>query len=107
MELPIRRRDVLYKVAIDPTLDLRGTTHLTREGIYEPARIVLREWDAEVLLHECLHALLHEGGFRQERPGEPTVNVWAEEESLVGHLSRGLFDMGWRLTPEKQSETTA
>lgn len=53
--LPIRPVTPLYNVVVDRDLDIRGRTYL------EERKIVLRTWDEEVLLHECLHALLHEG----------------------------------------------
>lgn len=92
-DLPVRRRSTRYPIVVDPSLARRG------EVDYAERRIVLREWDEEVLLHECLHALLHEGEFLHVAGygTSPCRAVGADEETLVQHLSHGLFEMGWRL----------
>lgn len=94
--LPVRRRSARYPIVLDPLLSRRGEVDV------EGGRIVLREWDEEVLLHECLHALLHEGEFLTVAGygTSPTRVASGEEETLVQHLSHGLFEMGWRLAAD-------
>ena len=93
-DLPVRSRSVRYPVVIDPTLSRRGEV----DG--EGKRIVLREWDEEVLLHECLHALLTEGGFITHGGYAEAITriVHTDEEAMVQHVSHGLYEMGWRLS---------
>lgn len=100
--LPIRPVTPMYDVVVDRDLDMRGRTFLAER------KIVLRTWDEEVLLHECLHALLHEGqmtkvpGYGEDR----STVVHANEEDLVSHFSHGLFQLGFRWVEYEQRETT-
>jgi len=95
--IQVHRPSLRYKVKIDPTLKPRGECQHTRPGIYEPATIVLRQWDEEVFLHEILHALLREANMVMTHTDVPRVS--ADEEELVSQVSHGLYEMGWRLVP--------
>ena len=97
--LPIRPVTPKWEVVVDRDLELRGQCFL------DERKIVLRTFDDEVLLHEVLHALLHEGrmtsvpGYGDDR--RPLVN--AVEEDLVSHLSHGLYQAGFRWVEYEQT----
>lgn len=105
MKVPVRKKSPYYEVVIDRDLDLCGETRLPTPGTYEPGRIMLRQWDEEVFLHECLHAILHEGELTSRRP-EVESHVSANEEQLVAHLSHALHEMGWRFMWPHQGGTS-
>ena len=96
--LPIRPVTPRWDVVVDRDLELRG------QCFPGERKIVLRTWDEEVLLHEVLHALLHEGrmtsvpGWGDDR--RPLVS--AVEEDLVSHLSHGLHQAGFRWVEYEQ-----
>lgn len=102
LSLPVRPVTPKWEVVVDRDLPLRGQCQLNQR------KIVLRTWDEEVLLHECLHALLHEGqltsipGYGDDR----RARVSAVEEDLVSHLSHGLMQMGWRFVELEQDDGT-
>lgn len=58
-------------VTIDPDLKFAGMTYTEPYG--PPKRIVLREWDERVLLHEVLHCLLD--GFELTHQAIATAEV--------------------------------
>ena len=102
--LPIRPSTPKWEVLIDRDLELRG------QCLVDERKIVLRTFDDEVLLHEVLHALLHEGGLTST-PGygdDRQSRVSAPEEDVVSHLSHGLFQAGFRWVEFEQTtiETT-
>lgn len=98
--IPVRPSTPLYDVLVDSDLDIRGRTYL------DDRKIVLRNWDEEVLLHELLHALLHEGrmvttpGYGDDR----SLIVQWNEEDLVSHVSHGLYQAGFRWVEYEQSK---
>jgi hypothetical protein len=55
--------------------------------------IRLREYNERVLLHELLHVLVGLDPSRVAPPSHPS------HEALVRHITRGLWDAGWRLEP--------
>lgn len=86
------------EVVHDPELEHRG---ILRSTAVCGREIALREYDERVLLHEVLHRLIHTNpdqgvGFI----GEPFPLTTDEQERLVAHLERGLWEMGWRWTKE-------
>lgn len=102
LRVPIRPSTPYWAVVVDRDLPLRGQSRL------DDRTIILRTWDEEVLLHETLHALLHEGRMTST-PGwgeDQSVRVNVIEEDLVSHLSHGLFQAGWRFVELEQAETS-
>lgn len=88
------------RVVLDPHLEHRGIVRNTgnpaipSEGGRE---IALLEPDERVLLHEVLHRLVQTGpdyGFGFD--GEVGPLSLEQEERLVQHVERGLWEMGWR-----------
>lgn len=96
--VPIRRQPLRYEVRIEPTLDRRGKHQqaaILPSGEVIPGFIRLREWDEEVFLHECIHALCVEGELRLSE---------GDEEAVAQQVSQGLYAMGWRYVSNTQRE---
>lgn len=55
-----------------------------------PTQIILRALNQRVLLHETLHALLGTLDANPLPPSHP------HHEAMVRHVTRGLWDAGWR-----------
>jgi hypothetical protein len=75
-------------VVIDPALAKRGETQHTYDG----KRIVLREWNEQVLLHELLHVAL-----TRVSPLN-TVTEDPDDHNVIARLEVALWETGWRLT---------
>lgn len=73
-------------VVVDPSLAKRGEFQNTYGG----TRIVLREWNEQVLLHELLHAALAR-----------IPQIWADDEhnhNIISRVEVALWETGWRFT---------
>lgn len=76
-------------IVIDPDLPLRGERQNTYDG---SSRIVLREWDEQVLLHELLHVALLHVHSRVATEDDP------HGHDIVSRIEVALWETGWRLT---------
>lgn len=79
---------VAVPVVIDPTLSKRGETQNTHDG----RRIVLREWNEQVLLHELLHVAL-----TRISPLN-TITEDPDDHNVIARIEVALWETGWRLT---------
>lgn len=95
----VRRQPLRYEVVIDPTFRRRGHCQqavLMPSGDFIPGVIRLREWDEEVFLHECIHALCQSGDLL----------LGEAEEEVARQVSQGLYAMGWRLATDREDAPT-
>lgn len=74
-------------VFIDPGLTQRGETQNTYSG----RRIVLREWNEQVLLHELLHVAL-----TRITPMNTVVDD-PHDHNIIARIEVALWETGWRL----------
>lgn len=75
-------------VVINPDLAKRGETQHTHDG----KRIVLREWNEQVLLHELLHVALTRVSPLNTSTEAP------DDHNVIARLEVALWETGWRLT---------
>lgn len=74
-------------VVIDPDLPRRGETKNTYDGL----RIVLREWNEQVLLHELLHVALTRVSPLNTVVDDPF------DHNVISRVEVALWETGWRL----------
>ena len=76
-------------VVIDPGLSRRGEVQNTYDG---GRRIVLREWDEQVLLHELLHVALTRVSPLNTITEDPF------DHNVIARIEVALWETGWRCT---------
>jgi hypothetical protein len=87
-----RNKALTVPVVIDTDRAHEGEVEwrLDYTGRAWPERIILRTASERVLLHETLHALIGTLDVNPLPPSHP------DHEAMVRHVTRGLWDAGWR-----------
>lgn len=89
-------------VFIDPDLPVLGERQSV-DGYVRSERIVLREWNEQVLLHELIHVALLNVHDRISCEGDP------HGHDIVSRVEVALWETGWRPTgcvfPPDRSES--